>query len=85
MLVPSLSLSKGEVKRRPPPLDHFRRHPRRLFGRPRGSTPTDTPAGRPTYYSAGEHPLRNGYGVYDDGDADHSEPRFRRGSVPVVE
>jgi hypothetical protein len=56
-----------------------------VFGRVRGSTPTDTPAGRPTCYSAGEHVLRNGYGVCDDGDADRPEPRFRRGSVPVVE
>ena len=73
------------MKRRPPPFDHSRRLPRRLFGRVRGSTPTDTPAGRPTCYSAGEHPLRNGYEVYDDGDADRLEPRFRWGSVPVVE
>ena len=56
-----------------------------VFGRARGSTPTDTPAGRPTCYSAGEHPLRNGYEVYDDGDADRLEPRFRWGSMPVVE
>ena len=72
------------MKRRPPPsttlVGVFG-----VFGRARRSTPTDTPAGRPTCYSAGEHPLRNGYGVYDDGNADRPEPRFRRGSVPVVE
>jgi hypothetical protein len=56
-----------------------------VFGRARRSTPTDTPAGRPTCYSAGEHPLRNGYEVYDDGDADRPELRFRWGSVPIVE
>ena len=56
-----------------------------MFGRARGSTPTDTPAGRPTCYSEGEHPLRNGYGVYDDGDADRPELRFQWGSVTVVE
>ena len=55
-----------------------------MFGRARGLTPTDTPAGRPTCYSAGEHPLQDGYEVYD-GDADRPEPRFRWGSVPIVE